>query len=316
MLSEQEKRLFIESTLQPMADHTLPVLTQVVGVIDSRSGELRGTGFLCAIAGRQAIVTAAHVVRELNEDERFQCLAFSRGDGAPPMIAAGMIALSDPYDLAIYLPAEDFPVGERKAFWPDQRIDRAPEMLIKDALFVHGFPRRFSRFTTLNGNAMFSESLAYGAMMRYQRKDIPTHERASFDRDLPDYEFLPDGFLEPHEFALNFWAEPDFFPEFDTNGPGRETRIEDWSELFRSDQGITPGGALPGQRPRGAFGLSGSPVWRIGAAGRSIKDWTPEWGQLVGVVTRWDEQERVLVATKATKILELATIESATTTKR
>ena len=156
---------------------------------------------------------------------------------------------------------------------------------------------------------MVSESLAYGAMMRYQEEDIPSQERAEFDRDLPNYAFLPHDFLQPHQFALNFWAEREFFPEVVANGDVQERRIEDWSEVFQG------GDTLPGQRPRGAFGLSGSPVWRIGAAGRSIKDWTPEWSQLVGVITGWNEKERVLVATKASKILELATIEAAASMK-
>jgi hypothetical protein len=310
MLSEQEKRSFIESTMKPMADDTMRFLTQVAGVIDERTGEFRGTGFFCSISGRQAIVTAAQVLREMAEDDRYQGPAFSRGNGAPPAIVPGKIVSSIPHDLAIYIPSEDFLVGEQKTFWPEERIDRSPEMLTKDALFVHGFPGRFTRFTTLGGDAMFSESLAYTAMMRYQEKDIPSDERPGFDRDLPGYDFLPAAFLEPHQFAVNFWAEPDFFPRNGVDsGPREGRKVDDWSKVFES------GETLPGQRPRGAFGLSGSPIWRIGAAGRSIKDWSPACAQLVGIVTHWNEQERILIATRATSLLELASAEPTATMK-
>ena len=53
-------------------------------------------------------------------------------------------------------------------------------------------------------------------------------------------------------------------------------------------------------------GLSGSPVFRIGASGRSAKDWAPEWAELVGVVTQWRQDHELLVGTKASELLKLA----------
>jgi hypothetical protein len=44
-------------------------------------------------------------------------------------------------------------------------------------------------------------------------------------------------------------------------------------------------------------GLSGSPVWRIGASGRKVRDWTADDCLFVGVVTQWRPTEKVLVAT-------------------
>lgn len=52
-------------------------------------------------------------------------------------------------------------------------------------------------------------------------------------------------------------------------------------------------------------GMSGSPVWRIGASGRSAAAWMPDWSVLVGIITQWRPNEEVLVATEASKILEL-----------
>ncbi len=55
----------------------------------------------------------------------------------------------------------------------------------------------------------------------------------------------------------------------------------------------------------GPRGLSGSPVWRIGASGRKAAEWSPARAELVGVITAWLPAERVLVATKASRALDL-----------
>jgi hypothetical protein len=295
MLTEIDKRLFIQSAIKAMAAYTLPYLTQVIGVIDDKTGQFRGTGFFCELAGRQAIVTAAHVLREAAATGRFVSLTFSRGNAEAPAIVAGEIRYQDSYDLAIYYPERRFPLGEQKRFWPGDRIDRDPRSILRDYLFVQGFPQRFSRFTTLGGNASFSESLAYGAMVRYREQDIAAEEREQFDQDLPAYNFLDDNFLEPHQFALNFWVEPDHFLDPES----KPSVIRDWSEVFEEGQ------SLPGQRSRGAYGLSGSPVWRTGASGRNSRRWSPEWSQLVGVVTHWNSSAKILIATSSSKMFEL-----------
>ena len=115
MLTEIEKRLFIQSAIKAMAAYTLPYLTQVIGVIDDKTGQFRGTGFFCELAGRQAIVTAAHVLREAAATGRFRSLTFSRGNAEAPAIVAGEIRYSkNSYDLAIYYPDRRFPLGEQE----------------------------------------------------------------------------------------------------------------------------------------------------------------------------------------------------------
>lgn len=51
-------------------------------------------------------------------------------------------------------------------------------------------------------------------------------------------------------------------------------------------------------------GLSGSPVWRIGARGQPLEQWAPGQSLLVGVVTRWNHEKRVLLATGAESLLD------------
>lgn len=45
-------------------------------------------------------------------------------------------------------------------------------------------------------------------------------------------------------------------------------------------------------------GLSGSPVWRIGISGRAATDWKPDLALLVGFLTEWYADEKVLVASR------------------
>ena len=226
----------------------------------------------------------------------FAPFSFSRGDAEPPAIVAGEIKYQEIYDLAVYFPAKDFPLDKEKTFWPERKIDLDPASLLKDYLFLQGVPKRFSRFTSLGGNAAVSELLAYGAMARYREEDIACDERVQFDQDLPDYEFLPSDFLQPHQFAINFSTQPRFF--LDANP--KQSKIDDWSAVFSGSYGV----ALPGQKPQGAFGLSGSPVWRLGASGRNVNEWTPECRRLVGIVTGWNEEKKILIATLASRLLE------------
>jgi hypothetical protein len=49
-------------------------------------------------------------------------------------------------------------------------------------------------------------------------------------------------------------------------------------------------------------GLSGSPVWRIGVSGRSASEWQPGDSLLVGILTQWRPDEKVLIATSTEKL--------------
>lgn len=53
-------------------------------------------------------------------------------------------------------------------------------------------------------------------------------------------------------------------------------------------------------------GMSGSPVWRIGISGRSFSEWSVEDSLLVGFLTRWGDQDERLIATKASRFLQIS----------
>lgn len=52
-------------------------------------------------------------------------------------------------------------------------------------------------------------------------------------------------------------------------------------------------------------GLSGSAVWRIGASGQRVNTWKPEMSLLVGIVTAWQPDEKLLLATSARCLVDL-----------
>jgi hypothetical protein len=293
MLTETEKRDFALSTIRPMATFTLPYLTQVVGVVDDQTGEYRGTGFYCMIDGRQAVVTAAHVLREAAATGRYSSLAFTRGSGEPPTIVAGTIRYFDDVDLAVYLPTGDFQIGQDKAFWPEDRIDHSVIRAKTDYLFVQGFPARFVRFSRLIGG-LVSESLSSGAMMRLNSQDFPGTS--------PGSDILPDGLVRDHQFAFDFDFHVEYFEGPD--GPASSSLAKHWQDVFIPGEGET----LPGQRPRGAYGLSGSPVWRVGASDRPIRDWVPSASKLVGIVTDWNPDHKVLIATSAANLFDVSSV--------
>jgi len=49
-------------------------------------------------------------------------------------------------------------------------------------------------------------------------------------------------------------------------------------------------------------GLSGSPVWRIGVSGRSSRNWSPNYSLLVGILTQWRPDDKVLIATSTERL--------------
>lgn len=131
-------------------------------------------------------------------------------------------------------------------------------------------------------------------MVRYRERDVPDSEREEFERDLPGYDFLPDEFLQPHEFAIRF----EFEPSFVVGENPTEASEADWREVFGEREKSFH------ERSLGAYGLSGSPVFRIGASGRKMGEWSPELSRLVGVVTKWDIDQKILIATSSAKLLE------------
>lgn len=245
----EEKIKFVQSTIEPMALLTYPHIAGFVA-IDDDAGRHVGSALRCAVAGRNTIITAAHVVREARNGGRFAVTAVR---GRPPFELHGEPDRIDhELDVASYVLPSEYPV-DGLAFWPEERIDPSEEKLSTDYLFVHGFPGVRSRFSPLLGG-LAKQSLPYGVMLR--EDELPANMR-------------------PFQFAMDFdpanMLSPDGSPA-------------DWLE---------------------PHGLSGSPVWRIGASGQRVDTWKPERCLLVGIVTTWCPDEKLILATKVASVLDL-----------
>jgi hypothetical protein len=276
-----------------MAHFTRRSIAQVFGVLDTAQYEHRGSALFCMLNGRQAVITAAHVLDETAEEGRFVSLGLSRGDESRPGVVPGRIRYKRESDLAFYEPDWNFALGEDKSYWAEAKVDRFQGLPVNDYMIIHGYPERFSRFTNLGGPIHFADSYAHLSMKRLTRGELSNQELRTLLRQTPDYPFLPEGFLKPYQFALNYGAGtgPFMTPEGEElTSPGQ---WEDWNALYES------GVSLPGQKTFGAHGLSDSPVWRLGLNDGPIEDWSLDRVQLVGIITHWNEARHALIGTLA-----------------
>lgn len=249
-----DKTQFILSTIPRMAEYTYPYLTSIVGVINPQTGRHLGTGLRCTLSGRQAVVTALHVIEAAQSEPGG--FALSAGYAEHPFQVSGRIFFDQEGDLAIYHLPDNYPwQREGIAFWPEDRIERSTDRLATDYLFAHGYPGARSKFLSLV-QGVASKSLPYGAMQRLDN--------------------LP-GDLESFQFALDF-------------DPANMRQPE------------SAGTVNPFVEPAG---LSGSPVWRIGISGGTMSTWSPSDCRLVGFLTQWRPNERMLVATLASRLFQI-----------
>jgi len=245
-----DKIKFIQSTMAPMAWHTHPTIAGVVAIEGADVGRHVGSALRISVAGRRAVVTAAHVVAEARKSAQFAVTAV-RGD-APFELHGDPDRVDSDLDVAAYFLADDYP-DDGIAFWPEERVDATADTLSTDYLFVHGFPESRARSSPLLGG-LVKQSFPYGAMLR--EDELPTS-------------------MKPFQFAMDF----DPANMFLTDG-----RAADWLD---------------------PHGLSGSPVWRIGASGQKVDAWKPELSMLVGIVTAWRPDEKLILATRAAPLLDL-----------
>lgn len=241
-MSLTERKSFILGALPKMAQHTLGYIGSVIGVLDQKMGRHYGSALKCILNGRRAILTALHVIEEVQSDQLG--LAISVGYGERPFVVHGPLNVDTYSDLAVYFLPDDYPHKDA-SFWPSARIDRALDRLSTDYLFLHGFPGQTSYPSRLLEGVVI-KSLPYGAMQRLEN--------------------LPPN-LEQFQFAI----------EYDPIGMV--------DELGATQDVVDP------------HGLSGSPVWRIGVSGKSSNNWNPNDSLLVGILTQWRPDEKVLVAT-------------------
>ncbi len=270
-------------------------VTRIVGVRkDGRPNDHRGTALLCTFAGRQAFVTANHVLTEIESSDDYKCFRVS---AATEEFRPNFLIFPD-IDIAVIMPEREIPIREERVFWPSEVPDKEnPNAMLNldpfDPMLVYGFPARFSRFSALVPGTV-SEGYSLCTWVRPRRSQALQPEWSRF-AEIDDYPPVADEVLLPWEFCLNF-AEH--------TGPLKTLQGEvvvDQGMLFQHSGLYFYQQTLPGMQPNGPYGLSGSPVWRFGAreAGWSMDRWSPRSTHLAGIVTRWGDKDKqhYLVAT-------------------
>lgn len=270
-------------------------VTRILGIRkDGGPADHRGTAVMCRIEGRQAFVTANHVLSEIEKSDDYRCAGISASPGG---FQAQYLRFAD-IDVAIIMPDNEIPVREGRVFWPGDWCDRRePAVMAGDYMLVYGFPARFSRFSTFLPGSI-SEGYTHCTWVR------PRHSQAQDPlwkpfAEIAGYPPIPDELIQPWQFCLNF-DEP--------TGPlkTQEGELVTSAGILQEHAGLyvdLP--SLPEKQPFGAFGLSGSPVWRFSAAEAawSLDRWSPESARLAGIITHWNEKRSYLVATRFSEIV-------------
>jgi hypothetical protein len=287
---EHEKRMLhclyeIGKVLPPIAAASV---TRVVGIQkDGSPAEHRGTALLCSLGKKQAFITADHVLQEIKQDKRFSNFGFSCMLGP----AATKVYHLQDIDVAVITPRSHVRVREGKDFWPAENADDSSEPLVADYVLVHGVPARFSRFSAI-AEGHVSDGYTHCTWVRPSESNSKLPLWAA-KGEVPGYGPVPDHLLRPGQFAINYAEDTGPLRTLEGEEVTRRADIENYSGLY------TDGVAFPGQKPFGPFGLSGSPIWRFGAleAGWQFDDWSPQRAKLAGIVTDWNENHNILIAT-------------------
>jgi hypothetical protein len=282
------------------AGKVLPALvnrsvTRVMGVpIDGGPFEHRGTALLCAIKGQQAIVTANHVLTEMEKEGRFSATAFSCMTQGRQSTIFRFVDI----DVAVFFPEKPIDIRDEIRFWPAEASDESCALLAEDYALLQGYPVRFARFLAL-GPAYVSQAYTHCTSIRLKESDLPEEAREFVKEQVPEYPLIPDGILKPCQVALNYAEDTGPLKTLEGEEVTKKSILDDHSALYRD------GPAFPGQKPWGPFGLSGSPAWRFGAYGCdwNVERWSPDLARLMGIVTHWNEAHQILVVTPFAEVL-------------
>jgi len=277
-------------------------VTRVFGVRkDGESADYRGTALVCTFKERLAFVTANHVLTEIENSGNYKCIAFSATN-------EGFQARYERFpdiDVAVIIPETNIPIASKYLPWQAEISDfhMTDETIPFDYMLLYGFPNRFSRYSAF-AQGVVSEGYTHCTWVRPRISQTSALLRSLY-AEVKGYEPIPDEELKPFHFCLNFDEPTGPLKSQDGELITSNGILEEHAGLYVDMQ------SLPGTQPFGAFGLSGSPVWRFGAveANWKLESWTVNFARLVGIVTHWNEVRHCLIATRfgdiASKLKEI-----------
>lgn len=270
MQLEARKR-FVSDATNRMRDYTFPFVTSIMGIVEGGDGEATvthvGTGLRCLLADRPCVVTAWHVVLQATNTRR-------EPQAGPRYDAFGLSVGINDQVCRIAASRVCFDMETDLAIIPVPSeyspTDQGPRT-------SYWQPDRVSLDREIRARDYLFLQGFPGDQSRSLALHQGTHVRSLSYGAMEQVDALPAD-LKPFQFALPFDAQ----------------------------HMTVPISGTPIDSPPDPRGLSGSPVWRIGASGRSTRDWTPDWSALVGIVTQWRPDDQLLVVSDASEFLELA----------
>lgn len=154
------------------------------------------------------------------------------------------------------------------------------------------YPDIFTHYTAFIPGFV-SEGYTHCASIRPRESIFAPEALAIVKEQFPHYMPIPDSLMRPSQFAINY-AE-DTGPLKTVNGE----EVSDEAILNSHSRLYSDGISFEGQERHGAFGLSGSPVWRFGAieCDWQIESWSENLPRVTGIVTDWNEGQGILIAT-------------------
>ena len=247
---DQKKRLE-EGTevLARLKDATRQYLTALAGIVAYDHGIFKGTGTIIQNRGKVLLVTAAHVLDDI-EKAVCQGVAFSNGDAKPYYRIAGVFTKDYSIDIAYARISNPTTLDSDRLPCPEHLIGDSRKAVATDLLFIHGFPGAYSRSFKMTGS-IHSRTLPYGTTF---------------------------GSPKWPEFNPNLHFALLYDPKYSVDGSGATIDLPD------------------------PHGLSGVAVWNT----RRVElgqNWSPEDARIIGIVHRWDQDARCLIATRVENVL-------------
>lgn len=297
---DREEFLYFVSKRLPT--HCVQFVTRIVGVRkDEGPADHRGTALLAKAGDRCLVITALHVLIEIEQLEEYSHAAVSALIEGRRTSEYRIPEL----DVVVWEFESPLKLQPGKDCWPVDQADPAYQLLIVDTAMVVGFPARHSRFTAFLGG-QHSSSYSLFTWLRPRERDLEEFdELRKLTEETSDFPIAPEAnakgepLMKPKQFAINYIWESGPLKTLEGTDVIDETTLDDYAALYLD------GVAFSDQKSHGAYGLSGSPVWRIGASDCDwdTSKWSEENAQLAGIVTSWNEGHDLLVVTPINEIL-------------
>lgn len=195
-----EKLKRAAAVCERVTDATRRCLVSIAGIISHEEGSFQGTGTIVELGGKVLLVTAQHVIAEI-EAKGFQGVAYSCGNDKLYARAPQPFVMDAGLDVAGVRIAPPTQPDSDRIPCPKRLIAASSQGIEKDLLFVHGFPEKCNRyFKMLPGIISETRPLCSGlGTPKWPKFDPAIHFAVSYSvKFLQDAEGKIMDWIDPH----------------------------------------------------------------------------------------------------------------------